>query len=334
MGAVQAMDKRAWMVSTGAWLAAGAWPGWALAADEDAHRFDSPSMPYDEFDRAKFEPVDVEGGRLRVVFGPGTPALSRDRILAYVRQSATSVATYFGRFPARDTRVLLLFTAQPGKAVRGGSAFAHRGSAIKLTLSERATAADLADDWVLVHEMSHLALPSLPQAQHWFEEGMATYVEPLARVQAGVLPVEQPWADMLRDMPQGLPKAGDRGLDETPTWGRTYWGGAMFCLLADVEIRQRTGNRLGLQHALRAIMAHGNMEADSTLPPLLVIGDKAVGLPVLQELYGQMKSAPHPVDLPGLWTKLGVYAEGDSVRFDEQAPLAATRRALTQRPAA
>jgi hypothetical protein len=35
---------------------------------------------------------------------------------------------------------------------------------------------------------------------------------------------EQVWGDMLRDMPQGLPHAGDRGLDHTHTWGRTYGG--------------------------------------------------------------------------------------------------------------
>ena len=58
-------------------------------------------------------------------------------------------------------------------------------------------------------------------------------------------------------MPKGLPAAGDRGLDYTPTWGRTYWGGALFCLLADIDIRKRTSNRFGLQDALRAIVAAG-----------------------------------------------------------------------------
>ena len=41
-------------------------------------------------------------------------------------------------------------------------------------------------------------------------------------------------------MPKGLPQAGDQGLDNTGTWGREYWGGAMFCLLADIEIRKAT----------------------------------------------------------------------------------------------
>ena len=49
------------------------------------------------------------------------------------------------------------------------------------------------------------------------------------------------WHDIVRDMQKGEPAAGDEGLDHTHTWGRTYWGGAIFCLVADVEIRRETG---------------------------------------------------------------------------------------------
>ena len=49
----------------------------------------------------------------------------------------------------------------------------------------------------------------------------------------------------MKSMPFGLPKEGDKGLDYTHTWGRTYWGGAIFCLLADIEIRQQTNNKNG-----------------------------------------------------------------------------------------
>src|SRR5260370_11557077 len=89
------------------------------------------------------------------------------------------------------------------------------------------------------------------------EEGIDTYVEPIVRAYVGRLTCEQVWGDMVRDMPQGLPEAGDQGLDNTRTWGRTYWGGAIFCLLADIGIRKHTGNAKGLQDALRAINRAG-----------------------------------------------------------------------------
>ena len=57
-----------------------------------------------------------------------------------------------------------------------------------------------------------LAFPSLPDDQHWMEEGLATYVEPIARVQTGELKPQQIWRDMVRDMHKGEPAEGDRDL--------------------------------------------------------------------------------------------------------------------------
>jgi hypothetical protein len=111
--------------------------------------------------------------------------------------------------------------------------------------------------------------------------------------------------------------------------GRTYWGGALWAFLADVEIHRRTQNRAGLQEALRAILATGNMETSSPLEPLLDIGDRATGVPVLAELYGRMKDQPVPVDLDALWRELGVEIDGRGARLDDGAPLAAARRAIT-----
>jgi hypothetical protein len=147
---------------------------------------------------------------------------------------------------------------------------------------------------------------------------------------AGHLKAEQMWLDLVRDMPQGLPQVGDRGLDHTHTWGRTYWGGALFCLLADVEIRRQTNNVKGLEHALRGILdVGGDIRKDWSLEDALRAGDRAVGVNVLQPLYTRMKDKPVTVDLDNLWTQLGVRSDGASVRFDDNATLAAIRRAIT-----
>jgi hypothetical protein len=145
-----------------------------------------------------------------------------------------------------------------------------------MRLGRHVTERDLADDWTMTHEFVHMALSSLPDNQSGMEEGLATYVEPIARAQAGQLPVRRVWAGTIQGMSQGQPKRGDLGLDQTRSWGRTYWGGAMFCLVADVEIRRKTENRKGLQDALRAIVASGGT-IDKEWPLLKVseIGDKA-----------------------------------------------------------
>jgi predicted metalloprotease with PDZ domain len=134
---------------------------------------------------------------------------------------------------------------------------------------------------------------------------------------------------MVEGMPQGLPKSGDRGLDYTHTWGRTYWGGALFCLLADVEIRKKTGNRMGLEDALRGILkSGGSIEVEWPLEKVLQLADRAVGVPVLEQMYDKMKAAPVAPDLDQLWKDLGVKYDGNGVTFDDSAPLAATRKAI------
>jgi hypothetical protein len=137
-------------------------------------------------------------------------------------------------------------------------------------------------------------------------------------------------------MPKGLPKAGDRGLDHTPTWGRTYWGGAIFCLLADAGIREQTGNRVGLQQALRGILdAGGDHEKDWDDWPIeriLQVGDKATATNVLSDLYAKMRDKPYAPDLDALWRDLGVAVRDGHVTFDDSAPLAAVRRAITAKP--
>ena len=185
----------------------------------------------------------------------------------------------------------------------------------------------------MTHEMVHLAFPSVPRSHHWIEEGLATYVEPIARARAGDLTPQKVWGDMVDGMPQGLPKTGDRGLDFTHTWGRTYWGGALYCLLADVEIRKRTGNRMGLEDAMRGILkSGGSIEVEWPLSRALQTADQAVGVSVLEELYNRMKANPVSPDLDQLWKELGVERQGETVVFDDSAPLAAIRRAITKSP--
>src|SRR4029077_20864015 len=244
--------------------------------------------------------IRIEGSALRV------PAKD---VFRWVQSAAESVTAYYGRFPL--PQVLIRITPFEGRGVRNGMTFGDRGGRITIRVGNETSVSELASDWMLTHEMVHLAFPSVDDSHHWIEEGLATYVEPIARIQAGHLKVEQMWRDLIRDMPQGLPQAGDRGLDHTHTWGRTYWGGALFCLLADVEIRRQTNNAKGLEHALRGILdAGGDIRKEWNLQDVLAVGDRAVGVSVLQILYARMKDKPVSVDLASLWSQLGVKWDG------------------------
>src|ERR1700722_12568759 len=233
---------------------------------------------------ARFE---VGGASIEISFDSDPFDLRQATLLDWLMQPARAATAYFGRFPVAHARVRLL--QSPSARVSNGVSFGDHGARCRITVGQHVTQGDLDDDWVLTHEMIHFGFPSVEQRHHWIEEGIATYVEPIARAQVGRLTAERVWREMVDRMPQGLPAPGDQGLDNTHTWGRTYWGGAMFCLLADIEIRKQTGNAKGLQDTLRAInRAGGTIEADWPLERVIEVGDKATNGTVLGGLYTQM----------------------------------------------
>ena len=251
----------------------------------------------------------------------------QDMLLDWVVYSAKTVTHYFGRFPVDSVGIKLQVTG--GHAVRFGQAFGGESPLLRVVIGENVKAEALRRDWILVHEMVHLAMADVPVENRWWLEGLATYVESIARAQRGHLTEEFVWNGFYHRMPQGLPQSGDRGLDMTPTWGRTYWGGAMFCLLADVEIRRLTGNRSSLRDALRGVLEDGySMHANATLMQIFESGDRATGVSVLVPMYQRMKADPFPVDLDKLWRDLGVAFDNDAIVYDDSAPLAHIRRAM------
>jgi hypothetical protein len=277
--------------------------------------------------------LKVSGATIDVTLPEGSMKLSREELLGWVKNSAVTVADYYGHFPVPHLTLKIRSTS--GSGIRHGVTYARDGGLILISIGRDADVAATKDDWVLVHEMIHLAFPSMEDDQHWIEEGISTYVEPVARAREGGMEVKEVWRTFVRDMPKGQPEPGDQGLDNTHTWGRTYWGGAIFCLLADVRIHERTKNRKGLEDALRGInRGGGNINEDWDIQKALALGDKATGTTVLRDLYNQMRDKPAPVDLDQLWTKLGIQMKDGSVAFDDKAPEAGIRKAITAPPAA
>lgn len=282
--------------------------------------------------------ISIGGAAIQIDFSPGTTDLPQAALMQWIEHAATAVSTYYGRFPVPRYRVLVVF-AEDRQGVGGATTWGGVGgfpAFTRIHVGQHAAQDDLTDDWTMTHEMVHTAFPTQSDEHHWIEEGLAVYVEPVARVQAGYLTPQKIWSDMVRDMPKGDPQPGDQGLDRTPTWGRTYWGGAQFCLLADVTIRQQTENRTGLQDALRGIVdAGGTIDNEWPLEKALTTGDDATGTQVLMDQYRRMANAPVTVDLDELWKKLGVEAApGGGVRFRDSAPLASARKAITRKRAA
>jgi hypothetical protein len=270
----------------------------------------------------------IGGSRIDVTIESGKLKVSQADLIHWVQSAAEAIATYYGRYPVPHAAIRII--PIDGSGIRHGQTFGYDGGFIKIRVGSDTPASELADDWMLTHEMVHLGFPSVAEEHHWIEEGIAVYVEPIARIQAKQMDASRMWADLARDMPKGVPRPDDKGLDHTHTWASTYWGGALFCFLADVEIRRQTHNQKGLQDALRGILiAGGDIRQDWNLEDALKAGDRATGTAALTELYAKMKDRPMDVDLAATWKQLGIESDGKTVHLNDDAPLAAIRRSIT-----
>jgi len=122
---------------------------------------------------------DIDGSRISVEIRDHGLRGKKDMLLDWVLYSSNTVHHYYGRFPVKSVAIELQVT--DGKTVRFGQAFGGNSPSLRIVVGENVTPEMLRKDWILVHEMVHLAMADVPYAHRWLLEGLATYVESIAR---------------------------------------------------------------------------------------------------------------------------------------------------------
>ncbi|MBL8744507.1 MAG: hypothetical protein JNK04_25540, partial [Myxococcales bacterium] len=286
--------------------------------------------PYSAF--GPFEPrvVEVGDAKLDVVRVGPEPAAGDAAIVEWVAHAAGDIAALLGDFPQQ--RTLLLVVVGGGQSISNGSALGNGGASVIVHVGADAPRERLSEDWILTHELVHISMPGLSAQHSWMEEGMATFLEPIARASAGRLTADEVWAEWYYAMWQGQPLSGDAGLDGTRSWGRLYWGGAAFWLQAEVEIREQTHGEKGVRDCLRAVNREGGtIAARFSVERFLAACDREAGKPIVGDLYRSVAERAVTFDLDGIFSKLGVKKATHGVEFDDSAAGAAIRRSMLTR---
>jgi hypothetical protein len=272
--------------------------------------------------------VDVGGAKLSV-FLDGDAGTATDAVLVgWVKRSAEIVTRYCAKFPVPD----FVITLHRGGGDDIGYGEHQGGRFIDVWIGRDVNQATLDDDWVMVHEMLHAAMPELPDGHKWMQEGLSTFAEPIAKAQFGAATAENIWDSWREMMPVGRPGFYDGGLDETDTWARRYWGGALFWFVSDVRIRRATNNAKSVRDCVRFLVGQGaNSRVEWQPKRVAAACDEATGTDVMKSLYSSLAEAPGDIDTDKLFAELGVTrVDKDHVKLDDAAPLASIRRAMTQ----
>jgi hypothetical protein len=282
---------------------------------------------YAMFGRFERQRIAVGDAVIEAVGIPGRIRLPEAVVQEWISDSAQAVSRYFGGFPLARTLIVIAPVPDRGSVVfgrvRGGG-----GGTILLQLGTQVQKAALYDDWILVHEMIHLSAPFLTGRSSWVMEGMATYLEPLIRTQAGWRSATQLWQEFTTDMPRGMQGLTVESLDSVSRAG-LYWGGAIFMLLADLDMRQGSGGKASLQTCLQAVLHQGGDTTQRwSRERFFSVCDAATGTGTMAKLNARYAQQPSALDLAALWRDLGISNGPGGIRFDDTAPLAHLRRAI------
>ena len=313
-------------------------------------RFAIPPSPHSDnalaalgrFDRCRLVRSDAS---FDVALLPGHVPAHHTELLAWLGSALDNLTRVNGRLPQWHVQVLVVPVANTadgaGEPVPFGQVIRDGGETVQLFVNQRRPLRDLVNDWTATHEFAHLLLPHVPARDKWIAEGLASYYQNVLMARGGHYRARAAWQALLAGFARGRSAVPDLNLEDAMPLGheagimKTYWGGAAIFLMADVALREQSGNRATLDSVLAAL-------ASCCLPAthsfdgraLFTRLDELAPQPVFVDLYERYHANREFPAVASLLARLGVVDEGARLSLAPHAELAPLRRAIMARRAA
>jgi len=264
--------------------------------------------------------VPAPGGCIQVAAIHGGP--SREAITGWMTSASDAASRALGRLPTDTVSVVALpigaRTREGGDPLAFGmAAHGERGSMLAFMWSD-ATEEALRQDWVAVHELTHLGHAFLGGESAWLTEGIATYYETILRSRSGGVTPAMALARLDRGFRRGERGGTGRTLREesaarhrTGAYDRVYWAGAAVAFAIDVALRAEGSS---LDEAMeRAYGLRRESVSDQTL--LLAMDGGTAGTATRIGLaWAEANAFP---DLSAVYSALGVERTDDGIAWTE-----------------
>ncbi|MFK7887680.1 MAG: hypothetical protein AB8G16_12550, partial [Gammaproteobacteria bacterium] len=291
------------------------------------------------FGRLQHHTVALNGGSIDIAIADVANVAQPADVLSWLRTTANAMTTVYGRFPLRNTQVLIIpgdYDASPvpwGQVLRGGAPAVH------FYIDRHAELDALLADWTAFHEFSHLFLPFVRRYEAYLSEGFASYFQNVTRARSGNVTEQEAWANLWRGFERGRDAGGGdtlataaKRMGRDHNYMRVYWSGAAIALNSDVALRQTNPGADGLGALLGELNACCRTDDEAwSGERLCATFDRLTGNSAMGTLNKKLAGDRHFPDVFPLLNKLGVALENGAVVLDDTAPLAAVRRAITQR---
>lgn len=286
--------------------------------------------------------LELSGGSVRVALLGGIAEEHRAKLLRWVGHALAAVSTGHGELPLPQAQVVLRPVAmRGGRAVGFGQSMRGQGNAVHIQVDPRASLEQLDADWTAVHEFAHWAHPYLGDDGAWLAEGLASYWQNLLRARSGLLTPLQAWQQLDAGFARGRSAVDDKlslaelsgVMHERRAYYAVYWSGAAYWLQVDVDLRRRSGGRLDVGEALKRFRDCCLLDRRAWAPRKFAAKlDELVGTDVFVPRYDEFAAHKGFPSVQQLYEELGLVRGADgSLSFDNAAPDAELRKALTQR---
>lgn len=204
--------------------------------------------------------VAVPGATLQIDFASDVDPAASEDLVAWITHIADQVSTLYGRFPIADPRVLIIPTKTNTRGddspVPFGRVTRRGGERVELYVDVDRPISDLYADWTATHEFSHLLLPRISWREKWIAEGIASYYQNVLMARTG----QYTQAQAIRMLSEGFERGRRSRPELSPNQAaregvrraryKIYWSGAALALLADIELRERSGGTESLDTVL------------------------------------------------------------------------------------
>ena len=281
----------------------------------------------------------IPGALLRITVLKSTSEFNTKDIVDWVASAAGNVALAYGEFPNPSTSIVVLpvgTSAWGDSPVPFGRVVRDGGESIELFINEGMSIDAYYDDWTATHEFSHLMLPYISSRHRWISEGFAQYYQNLLLSRAGQYTEQRTWQKLYEGFERGRTSSPDMSPNEAAVGDRRastmkiYWTGAALALLADVELRTRSGGEQSLDDVLQRLqqccLPAEEMWSGTRLFAKL---DTFLDEPLFMPLYRRHANAAGFPEIRPLLTRLGVTVENDVIKLNSVAELASLRASMT-----
>ena len=272
-----------------------------------------------------------------LVFGPSKVQVAmparlslhqQAKLIRWLSDGFDALSLAFGELPVSDVQVIIFPVGENQEAVPWGQVTRGGGDAVHLYVDETKSLSELNDDWVLVHELSHLLHPYMSAKDGWLSEGIASYYQNVLRARQNLLTPVRAWEKLDAGFRRGEKqfKTGIRLYENTRQmmrerqYMRVYWSGAAIALIGDVQLRQASGGKMSLDRLLKqfAMCCLPTTRKRWRAKELVDHFDKTSGTKIFSRLYNDYVMQAEFPAIDDIYDELGLQRHSSNLHFTDE----------------